>query len=46
MYSPSNVVVVATNDKVGKDASLVNSSSEKEGWLLKVKVTNEADLSK
>ncbi len=45
VYAPTSVEVVATNEKVTKDASLVNSSSEKDGWLLKVKVENEADLS-
>ena len=46
VYAPTGCEVIATNEKVGKDASLVNTSAEGEGWLLKVKVENEADLSK
>ena len=46
VYAPVTGEVVAHNDKVKDDPALVNSDSEKSGWLVQIKLKDEKDLSK
>jgi len=36
--------VTDTNKKLSKDPAIVNSSAEKDGWLFKIKVSDEKEL--
>ncbi|MBU1112410.1 MAG: glycine cleavage system protein GcvH [Candidatus Omnitrophica bacterium] len=44
LYSPLSGVVVETNGSVVSNPQLVNQSPENLGWMIKVKVTNPAEL--
>lgn len=46
VYAPASGEVIAHNDKVSSDPALVNQSAETEGWILKIKVKDEKELSK
>eukprot|EP00927_Polykrikos_kofoidii_P074881 TRINITY_DN70938_c0_g1_i1.p1 TRINITY_DN70938_c0_g1~~TRINITY_DN70938_c0_g1_i1.p1 ORF type:complete len:188 (+),score=29.04 TRINITY_DN70938_c0_g1_i1:67-564(+) len=41
VYAPADCEVVAVNDKLGEEPSLVNSGPEADGWLLKLKLVSE-----
>ncbi|MER6050893.1 glycine cleavage system protein GcvH [Streptomyces sp. BHT-5-2] len=43
LYSPVNGEVVAVNEEVGNDPSLVNSAPFEGGWLFKVKISGEPE---
>ncbi|MFK4069357.1 glycine cleavage system protein GcvH [Streptomyces sp. NPDC029674] len=43
LYSPVNGEVVAANQDVVEDPSLVNSAPFEGGWLFKVRITDEPD---
>ncbi|MEV7195255.1 glycine cleavage system protein GcvH [Streptomyces sp. NPDC093510] len=43
LYSPVNGEVVAANQEVVDDPSLVNSAPFEGGWLFKVRITDEPD---
>ena len=44
LYTPISGVVVETNGKVVSAPQLVNQSPQNSGWMIKVKVTNPAEL--
>jgi glycine cleavage system H protein len=46
VYAPVAGTIVAVNDAISRDPGLVNTSAEGDGWFLKIKVTNPADLEK
>ena len=46
VYAPVSGSVVEHNKKVTADPALVNTAAETDGWLIKVKVQDEKDLSK
>lgn len=45
LYAPMSGEVIAVNDRLNQQAELINTSAEKEGWILKLKlsVPQEAD---
>ena len=43
LYSPISGEVVAVNDRLDKEPALVNSSPYGDGWMIKLKVTDEAE---
>lgn len=45
LYAPMSGEVIAVNDKLNQQAELINTSAEKEGWILKLKLSHpqEAD---
>lgn len=45
LYAPCSGKVVELNKKLANDPQLVNSDPYGEGWMIKVEITNEADLS-
>ena len=44
VYAPVAGEVVAVNDAIGGDPGVVNRSPEDDGWFLKMRVANAADL--
>lgn len=44
VYIPASGEVVAVNDALASQPELVNNSSFKDGWIAKVKLSNEAEL--
>lgn len=44
IYSPISGIVVAINEKVRENPSLINSSAEADGWLFKISVENRSEL--
>jgi glycine cleavage system H protein len=44
VYAPVAGEVVAVNDAIGGDPGVVNRSPEEDGWFLKMKVADAADL--
>jgi glycine cleavage system H protein len=44
LYSPVDGEVVAVNEALESDPSLVNSDAFGEGWMLQLRVTNEGQL--
>jgi glycine cleavage system H protein len=45
VYVPVSGAVVEVNGELAGDPSLVNRDPEAEGWFMKVKLSNEAELS-
>ena len=45
VYAPVTGEVVAVNKELEGDPSLVNRGAEGDGWFMKVKISNPADLS-
>ena len=45
VYVPVSGAVVEVNGDLAGDPSLVNRAPEAEGWFMKVKLSNEAELS-
>jgi glycine cleavage system H protein len=43
-YTPVSGKVIAINEAVAKDPSLINRSAEKEGWLFKVEIRDSKEL--
>ena len=43
LYSPISGQVVAVNDRLDKEPALVNSSPYGDGWMIKLKVTDESE---
>jgi glycine cleavage system H protein len=43
LYSPIGGEVVAVNDRLDKEPALVNSSPYGDGWMIKLKVTDESE---
>lgn len=46
VYAPVAGTVVAVNSSLGTDPGMVNSAPEGDGWFIKIKVSNPADLDK
>lgn len=44
LYSPVSGEVVETNDALDRDPSLVNSDPYGEGWMIKVRISDPAEL--
>ena len=44
LYSPVSCEIVETNSAVEADPSVVNGDPYGEGWLIKVRITDEAEL--
>jgi glycine cleavage system H protein len=44
VYAPIGGEVVAVNNRLTKEPELVNSAPTGEGWLLKMKISNAAEL--
>ncbi|KXN67786.1 hypothetical protein CONCODRAFT_19362 [Conidiobolus coronatus NRRL 28638] len=44
IYSPVAGEVIEVNEALSSDPTLINTSAEAEGWLFKVKLSNEAEL--
>ena len=45
VYAPVSGEVTQVNDSIEKDPAKINQSAEKDGWLFKVKVSEEKDMS-
>jgi glycine cleavage system H protein len=45
VYVPVSGAVVEVNGELAGDPSLVNRAPEAEGWFMKVKLSNEAEMS-
>lgn len=45
VYAPVSGEVVETNDDVGADPAVVNSDAAGKGWLFKLKLSDEGELS-
>ena len=43
LYSPISGEVVAVNDRLDKEPALVNSSPYGDGWMIKLKVSDEGE---
>ena len=43
LYSPISGEVVAVNDRLDKEPALVNSSPYGDGWMIKLKVSDESE---
>lgn len=46
LYVPVSGTIVATNESVKKDPSLLNTHPENEGWLFKLQLKDKAELDK
>lgn len=46
IYTPVSGEVVAVNDAVAQDPSLINSDPQGDGWLFKLKLTEPAETTK
>lgn len=44
IYAPVAMEIMEVNSKVADQPELINKDAHQEGWLVKVKVLNEADL--
>jgi glycine cleavage system H protein len=44
VYSPVSGLILEINENLKNDASLINSSAEKEGWLFKIKLSDPKEL--
>jgi glycine cleavage system H protein len=44
IYAPVSMEVVAVNNDVVQKPELINEDAHDKGWLIKIKVNNEADL--
>lgn len=44
VYSPVPGEITESNSKLGSDPALVNNKSESEGWLFKIKVSDQKEL--
>jgi glycine cleavage system H protein len=44
VYAPISGEVIAVNDNLTSDPSLINSSPEDTGWFFKIKFSNKAEL--
>ncbi|KAL0635380.1 glycine cleavage system H-protein subunit [Maublancomyces gigas] len=44
IMSPVSGIVVETNQKLADKPSLINKSPEKDGWILKIKVSDASEL--
>lgn len=45
IYAPVSGEIVAVNDALSDSPELVNSSPYEDGWMFKIKIANEAELS-
>jgi glycine cleavage system H protein len=46
VYSPVTGTIVAVNEKLKEESSLINTSPEKEGWIYKIQLANSSDTEK
>ncbi|KAI9468428.1 MAG: glycine cleavage system H protein [Benjaminiella poitrasii] len=44
VYPPVSGEIVDVNEALSSDPTLINSSPEEEGWLAKIKLSNESEL--
>jgi len=44
LFAPVSGQVLAVNETLGTDASIVNKSPYREGWMIKIKMSNQSDL--
>ncbi len=45
VYSPASGKIIAINEAVAKDPSLINKSAESSGWLFRLEPSNPAEIS-
>ena len=45
VYAPCTGEIVGHNENVKGDPALVNNAAEGDGWLIKIKVSDEKDIS-
>ena len=45
VYAPVSGSILEVNTKAKNEPGLLNQSAETEGWILKIKVTDDNDLS-
>ncbi len=46
MYAPVSGSILEVNTKAKNEPGIINQSAESDGWILKIKVTDDNDLSK
>ena len=44
IYAPVSMEIMEVNGKVVEQPELINQDAHEKGWLIKVKITNEADF--
>ena len=44
VYAPVSGEILAGNENLESEPSLINSSAEKDGWLAKIKITNKSEV--
>lgn len=44
LYSPVSGTIVEVNGKLTQNPELINQSSEKEGWIYKIRLSNPSEL--
>ncbi|MEX2365358.1 MAG: glycine cleavage system protein GcvH [Pseudohongiellaceae bacterium] len=44
IYAPVSGEIIAVNDKLSDTPELINSSPFDEGWILKIRISNETEL--
>lgn len=45
VYSPVSGTVTAVNTDLSGEPSIINKSAEQDGWMIKLKLSNESELS-
>lgn len=46
VYAPVSGTIVEVNKRLQEASELINQSPEKDGWIFKIKMANNADLNK
>ncbi len=46
IFAPVSGEVVAVNEKLRDEPELINASAEKEGWILKIKISDSNEIEK
>ena len=44
IYSPLDGEIIKVNEKIKEDPSIINRDSENEGWLFKIKLSNQDNI--
>ena len=44
IYSPVDGVIIEVNNILSDDASIINKDAENDGWIFKLKITNESQI--
>lgn len=45
IYAPARCEILERNEKLSSEPSLLNAEAENEGWILRVKIDSERELS-